>query len=59
MVGYFIENYEIIFFIAAIWGFLDCFTKVISQEIFIKDYPDTTEIFALFNLTLALSNAFT
>lgn len=59
VLGHFIANYELIFLIAALWGFLDCFTKVVSQEIFMKDFPDTTEIFALFNFLLALSNAFT
>lgn len=30
IVGNYIVSYELIFLIAALWGFLDCFTKVIS-----------------------------
>ncbi|KRX00648.1 Major facilitator superfamily domain, general substrate transporter [Pseudocohnilembus persalinus] len=57
--GCFFEKYVLVFFIAAIWGFADCYFNVIVQEICNRDYPNYVEIFALFRLVLAFSNSTT
>ncbi len=59
LLGNFLENYTLCFFIGACWGFVDCWFNSLVSTICSKDYEGYLEIFAVFRLTLAFFVAIT
>jgi len=59
LLGYFLSNYVLCFFIGAAWGFADCIFNNLVSVICSHDYEGKIEIFAVFRFNLAFFAAIT